>query len=112
MQKLSKEDSLIKNLNINNKNENEISKEKDSNIFDEYKSKTSYIIKMEKDNNNDIEYYNITLESILSGHEDSVSSVQWCKMDEKWCILSSSFDFSVGIWIFDKKMSHTLPKWM
>lgn len=67
-------------------------------VFDEYKSKTSYVIKTEKD-----DYYNIILDSVLSGHEESVSSVKWGFIDEKPVILSSSFDFTVGIWKFDEK---------
>jgi len=67
-------------------------------IFDEYKSKTSYVIKTEKD-----EYYNIILDSILSGHEESVSSVKWGYLDGKHVLISSSFDFTVGIWKFDEK---------
>ncbi len=67
-------------------------------IFDEYKSKTSYVIKTEKD-----EYYNIILDSVLSGHEESVSSVKWGYLDGKPVLISSSFDFTVGIWKFDQK---------
>lgn len=67
-------------------------------IFDEYKSKTSYVIKTDRD-----DFYNIILESVLSGHEESVSSIRWGYMDGKPVILSSSFDFTVGIWRFDEK---------
>jgi WD40 repeat protein len=66
-------------------------------IFDEYKSKTSYVIKTEKD-----EYYNIILDSVISGHEESVSSIRWGYLNNKPVLLSSSFDFTVGIWSFDE----------
>ena len=49
------------------------------------------------------EYYNITLDSVLSGHEDVVSSVKWGQCDNNFIILSSSLDFSIGIWVFNKK---------
>lgn len=67
-------------------------------IFDAYKSKTSYVIKTDKD-----EYYNVILDSVLSGHEESVSSVKWGYLDSKPVLISSSFDFTVGIWKFDEK---------
>lgn len=67
-------------------------------VFDEYKSKTSYVIKTESE-----DYYNIVLDSVLSGHEESVSSIKWGYIDNKPVILSSSFDFTVGIWKFDEK---------
>lgn len=67
-------------------------------IFDAYKSKTSYVIKTDKD-----EYFNIILDSVLSGHEESVSSVKWGYLDGKPVLISSSFDFTVGIWKFDEK---------
>jgi WD40 repeat protein len=67
-------------------------------IFDEYKSKTSYVLKTERD-----EFYNIILDSVLSGHEESVSSVRWGYIDNKPVILSSSFDFTIGIWKFEEK---------
>lgn len=67
-------------------------------IFDEYKSKTSYVIKTESE-----EYYNIILDSVLSGHEESVSSVRWGYLDKQPIILSSSFDFTVAIWKFEEK---------
>lgn len=69
-------------------------------IFDEYKSKTSYVIKTDKD-----EYFNLILESVLSGHEESVSSVRWgyetSYSNARPILLSSSFDFTVGIWKYD-----------
>ena len=67
-------------------------------VFDEYKSKTSYVIKTEHE-----EYYNIILDSVLSGHEESVSSVKWGRVDDKKVLLTSSFDFTVGIWRYDDK---------
>jgi WD40 repeat protein len=67
-------------------------------IFDEYKSKTSYVFHTEGD-----QYYNITLDSVLSGHEDSVSSVKWGYLDNQLVLLTSSFDFTVGIWRFDEE---------
>ena len=99
--KLDKNDlsTLADNLNTS----------KTNSIYDEYKSKTSYVIKVPIHDKEDInlknkyEYYNITLDSVLSGHEDVVSSVTWGKIDDNFVILSSSLDFSVGIWVFDKK---------
>jgi elongator complex protein 2 len=88
---------------------NNVNALKTNSIYDEYKSKTSYVIKVpihDKEKltmNYECEYYNITLESVLSGHEDVVSSVTWGKIDQNFVILSSSLDFSVGIWVYDKK---------
>ena len=88
---------------------NNVNALKTNSIYDEYKSKTSYVIKVpihDKEKltiNNECEYYNITLDSVLSGHEDVVSSVTWGKIDQNFVILSSSLDFSVGIWVYDKK---------
>ena len=109
------QDNYIRIWNITKLEENslnaiadKININKTNSIYDEYKSKTSYVIKVEKDENNtnliEYDYYNITLESILQGHEDSVSSIQWEKVDEEnYYILSSSFDYTVSIWVFDKK---------
>ena len=109
------QDNYIRIWNITKLEENALNKladkiniNKTNSIYDEYKSKTSYVIKVEKDDHKnviiDYDYYNITLESILSGHEDAVSSVQWEKIDdENYYILSSSFDYTVSVWIFDKK---------
>jgi WD40 repeat protein len=78
-------------------------------LYDEYKSKTSYVINVDNStkDTNENEYYNITLDSVLSGHEDAVSSVQWCKLADSspstYVILSSSFDFTVAIWKYDNK---------
>lgn len=53
--------------------------------------------------------YNITLESVLSHHQDSVSSVQWGTTVEHpaslsdFCLLSSSFDFTVCVWKPDEE---------
>lgn len=68
------------------------------NVFEEYKSKLSYIFKTDQDR-----YYNIILESVLTGHEEAVSSVQWANFDNKIILISSSFDFTVGIWEFCPK---------
>ncbi len=38
-----------------------------------YESKTSFVLKDEGES----KIYNITLESILAGHQESVSSVKW-----------------------------------
>jgi WD40 repeat protein len=67
-------------------------------VFDEYKSKTSYVFHTESE-----QYYNITLDSVLSGHEDSVSSVKWGYVDNELVLLSSSFDFTVGLWRYDNE---------
>ena len=51
--------------------------------------------------------YNITLESVLAQHQDSVSSIKWglrkndiegSKSLNDYCLLSSSFDFTVCVW--------------
>ena len=110
------QDSYIRVWNVTKLEKNDLSKLADNvntlktnSIYDEYKSKTSYVIKVpihDKEKitiNNEYEYYNITLDSVLSGHEDVVSSVMWGKIDENFVILSSSLDFSVGIWVYDKK---------
>ena len=110
------QDSYIRIWNLTKLEKNDLSKladnintSKANSIYDEYKSKTSYVIKIpihnkEKINlTNEFEYYNITLESVLSGHEDVVSSVAWGQIEDNFVILSSSLDFSVGIWVFDKK---------
>ena len=103
------QDSYIRTWNVTKLEPNkfsslvsEINTTETNSIYDEYKSKTSYVIQT-KINERKTEYYNITLDSVLSGHEDSVSSVQWGKIDENFVILSSSMDFSIGIWTFDKK---------
>ena len=86
---------------------NNINTLKSNSIYDEYKSKTSYVIKVplhdSEKNLSKFEYYNITLDSVLSGHEDAVSSVKWGQCDNNFIILSSSLDFSIGIWVFNKK---------
>ena len=110
------QDSYIRLWNITKLEKNNLSKLADdinttkaNSIYDEYKSKTSYVIKVpihdkERINiTNEYEYYNITLDSVLSGHEDAVSSVVWGQIDNNFVILSSSLDFSVGIWVLDKK---------
>ena len=108
------QDTFIRVWNVAKLEKNELSEMaknvntlKTNSIYDEYKSKTSYVIKVPFYNNeknlSEYEYYNITLDSVLSGHEDVVSSVQWGYIDNNYIILSSSLDFSVGIWIFDKK---------
>ena len=109
------QDTYIRVWNITKLEKNELSEMaknvntlKTNSIYDEYKSKTSYVIKVPIHNNEknliENEYYNITLDSVLSGHEDVVSSVQWGYIDNNnFIILSSSLDFSVGMWIYDKK---------
>ena len=87
---------------------NNINALKSNSIYDEYKSKTSYVIKIPIHDTEKIlskyEYYNITLDSVLSAHEDAVSSVKWGQLeDNSFIILSSSLDFSIGIWVFNKK---------
>lgn len=65
-------------------------------VFDEYKSQTSYVLIL-----NNEESYHLLLESVLSDHEDSVSSVSFYQKNEnETFILTSSFDFSVGVWEF------------
>jgi WD40 repeat protein len=66
-------------------------------VFEEYKSKTSYVISAAE------EFYNITLDSVLSGHEEAVSSVRWGRINDHTVLLSSSFDFTVGVWSYDKR---------
>ena len=108
------QDTFIRVWNVSKleKNEltdmaNNINTLKSNSIYDEYKSKTSYVIKVplhdSEKNLSKFEYYNITLDSVLSGHEDVVSSVKWGQCDNNFIILSSSLDFSIGIWVFNKK---------
>lgn len=70
-----------------------------SSIYEEYKTKMSYIF-----NTKEQEYYNIVLDSILSGHEESVSSIRWGIMNEKNVLLSSSFDFTLSLWKWENNM--------
>ena len=109
------QDSFIRVWNINKLEKNELSEManninsmKSNSIYDEYKSKTSYVIKIPAYDTEKLlskyEYYNIILDSVLSGHEDAVSSVKWGQLDNNdFIILSSSLDFSIGIWVFNKK---------
>eukprot|EP00340_Litonotus_pictus_P006056 CAMPEP_0170527956 /NCGR_PEP_ID=MMETSP0209-20121228/13442_1 /TAXON_ID=665100 ORGANISM="Litonotus pictus, Strain P1" /NCGR_SAMPLE_ID=MMETSP0209 /ASSEMBLY_ACC=CAM_ASM_000301 /LENGTH=740 /DNA_ID=CAMNT_0010818857 /DNA_START=166 /DNA_END=2384 /DNA_ORIENTATION=- len=66
-------------------------------VFDEYKSQTSFVFSL-----NENEMYHILLESVLSDHEEPVSSVKFFQREEKESqktfILTSSFDFTVGLW--------------
>jgi len=65
-----------------------------------YESKTSFIIQDESES----VIFNITLDSVLSSHQDSVSSIKWgyvYKNDgsfDRFCLLSASFDFTVCVW--------------
>ena len=109
------QDTFIRVWNVTKLEKNDLSEMannvnalKSNSIFDEYKSKTSYVIKVPlHDTEKNLikhEYYNITLDSVLSGHEDVVSSIKWGQLDDNnFIILSSSLDFSVGIWVFNKK---------
>jgi len=75
----------------------------------QYESKTSFILQDDMED----QVYNITLESVLAGHQDSVSTVRWglLKRDEEqktaalndFCLLSCSFDFTVCIWKPDQQ---------
>jgi WD40 repeat protein len=89
--KISKEeiDQLV--ANMNNKNA--------TSIYEEYKTKMSYVFRTK-----DQEYYNIVLDSVLAGHEEPVSSVRWAVVDNKNVLLSSSFDFTLGLWKWDNNM--------
>lgn len=71
------------------------SKRENITVFDEYKSQTSYVFNVDN-----IDYYHILLETILSDHEDSVSSVQIINNEKtnEIKLLTSSLDFTVGIW--------------
>lgn len=70
-------------------------------IFDEYESQTSYVFSVSKE-----ESFHILLESVLSDHEDFVSSVRFFEKftDNKTTtfILTSSFDFTVGLWEYQE----------
>jgi len=70
-----------------------------SEIFEEYKTKTSYVLKVDNG-----KFFNILLDSVLLGHDEPVSSIKWAVENEKLILLSSSFDFTVGIWRFSDKM--------
>lgn len=76
-----------------------IEKKGNTGIYEEYKTKMSYVIKT-KDQN----YFNIVLDSVLSGHEESVSSVRWGVIENQNVLLSSSFDFTLSLWKFDESM--------
>ena len=109
------QDSFIRIWNVTKLEKNDLSEMannlntlKSNSIYDEYKSKTSYVIKVPIQDTEKLlykyEYYNITLDSVLSGHEDVVSSIKWGQLeDNSFIILSSSLDFSIGIWVLNKK---------
>ncbi len=68
-------------------------KEEDENL-DQYRSRKSYLLMLE-------EVYRFSMESVLSGHQDVVASVQWGKekaTGELPLLLSSSFDYTVAVW--------------
>jgi len=72
---------------------------KASSIYEEYKTKMSYVFRTKEQ-----EYFNIVLDSVLAGHEEPVSSVRWGIMKNKNVLLSSSFDFTLGLWKWDEDM--------
>ena len=43
-------------------------------------------------------YFAVKIETILSGHEDKVFGVQWCKTNEKLSLLTASLDKTVILW--------------
>ena len=89
--KISKEEieKLVKNMNTQETNT----------IYEEYKTKMSYVFRTK-----DQEYYNIVLDSVLSGHEEPVSSIRWGIVENKNVLLSSSFDFTLSLWKWDDNM--------
>jgi len=92
------QDSYVRLWTLKQLSEEEVkifeSRRKDNiTIFDEYKSQTSYAFKLDEG-----EYYHILLESVLYDHEDTVSSVRFYENNGKVFILTSSFDFTVGLW--------------
>jgi WD40 repeat protein len=76
-----------------------MTKKEASSIYEEYKNKMSYVFKTKEQ-----EYFNIVLDSVLAGHEEPVSSVRWGIVDNKNVLLTSSFDFTIGIWKWDDNM--------
>jgi len=94
--------SKISNEEIDKLIENMESK-KNNTIYEEYKTKMSYLFRTK-----DQEYYNIVLDSVLGGHEESVSSIRWGTIDNKNVLLSSSFDFTLGIWKLDEQMVYRI----
>lgn len=81
-------------------------------LLQKYESKTSFILKDELET----KVYNITLESVLTGHQESVSSVTWGIHNDRheeskqspsqlsdFCLLSCSFDFTVCVWKPDQE---------
>lgn len=66
----------------------------------QYESKTSFVLQDDEEG----QVYNITLESVLAHHQEAVSSVQWGGLTQTpaslndFCLLSSSFDFTVCVW--------------
>ena len=76
-----------------------MTKKEASSIYEEYKNKMSYVFKTKEQ-----EYFNIVLDSVLAGHEEPVSSVRWGIVDNKNVLLTSSFDFTIGIWKWDNNM--------
>jgi len=102
----SSQDSYIRLWSISKISKQEIDKlienmetKKNNTIYEEYKTKMSYLFRTK-----DQEYYNIVLDSVLGGHEESVSSIRWGNIENKNVLLSSSFDFTLGIWKLDEQM--------
>ncbi len=91
------QDTYIRIWHVNQLEKHSNIPENTHDVFEEYKSKTSYVLAADE------EYYNITLDSVLSGHEEAISSVRWGKINDQTVILSSSFDFTVGVWSFDHR---------
>ncbi len=89
------QDFYIRVWSINKIKTQQICEKKIENIFDEYTNKTSFVLKTHS------KIYNVLLDSVLSGHEDSVSSIRWGIRDSKLVLLSSSFDFTISIWEYD-----------
>jgi len=89
--KISKEEIDVLASNLNSKTTNT--------IYEEYKTKMSYVFRTKEQ-----DYFNIVLDSILGGHEEPISSVKWGILDDKKVLLSSSFDFTLGLWKWDEKM--------
>lgn len=102
----SSQDSYIRLWSVSKISKEEINKlienmesKKNNTIYEEYKTKMSYLFRTKEQ-----EYYNIVLDSVLGGHEESVSSIRWGNIEGKNTLLSSSFDFTLGIWKLDETM--------